>query len=70
MFEDYDYRDTGPTENDALLFAVPLEEEQGNDSEDLAARCGFGCTTGVDSVMHHDGMLAIGLAMQEEFNEY
>jgi hypothetical protein len=51
---------------DALDYADPFEDEQCFDSDELAARCGFGCTTGVDSVMNHEGMLAIGLAMQEE----
>ena len=53
---------------DALDYADPLEEGEYLESDELAARCGFGCTTGVDSVMTHEGMLAIGLAMQEEYD--
>lgn len=52
---------------DALDYADPLDEEPSLESEEIAARCGFGCTTGVDSAMNHDGMLAIGLALQEEW---
>lgn len=55
--------------NDALDYADPLDEELGLDSDNLALRCGFGCTTGVDSAMNHEGMLAIGLALQEEYND-
>lgn len=54
---------------DALDYADSLDDEPGLESDNLALRCGFGCTTGVDSAMNHEGMLAIGLAMQEEFNE-
>lgn len=54
---------------DALDYADPLEDDVVYESDELAARCGFGCTTGVDSVMNHQGMLAIGLAMQEEFDD-
>lgn len=51
---------------DALYYADPLPEEPCPESESIMARLGFGPTTGVDSAMNHEGMLAIGLAMQEE----
>lgn len=63
----FDPRDHGPDESDALAHADSLDEGEYLESEDLMLRCGFGCTTGVDSAMNHEGMLAIGLAMQEEF---
>lgn len=55
---------------DALDYADSLDDEHGSDSDNLALRCGFGCTTGVDSAMNHEGMLAIGLALQEEYDDY
>lgn len=54
---------------DALDYADPLDEGEYLESDELAARCGFGCTTGVDSAINHEGMLAIGLALQEEWHE-
>jgi len=53
---------------DALDYADPLDDEPCSESDNLMSKCGFGCTTGVDTVMNHEGMLAIGLAMQEEYD--
>lgn len=52
---------------DALDYADPIEDGEFLESDEIMLRCGFGCTTGVDSAMNHEGMLAVGLAMQEEF---
>jgi hypothetical protein len=52
------------SEDDALAYADSIHE----DVPDLIAGLGFGPATGVDVAMQHDGMLAVGLAMQEEFD--
>lgn len=53
--------DDVPSPEDALAHAdsICLDEP------DLIAMMGFGPATGVDVAMQHEGMLALGLQMQE-----
>lgn len=53
---------------DALDYAVPFDDEAPT-SEDILLGLGFGPTTGVDAAMGNPGMLAYGLALQEEFED-
>lgn len=56
------------TEGDALLFAVALPED--DERPDILSQLGFGPATGVDVALNHEGMLAHGLQLQEEYDEY
>lgn len=54
---------------DALDHSVSIHDlEQG--SPDILASLGFGPATGCDVAMNHTGMLAAGLQMELEFNNY
>lgn len=57
--------DDVPSPEDALAHAdsICLDEP------DLIAMMGFGPATGVDVAMQHEGMLALGLHMQEEYQD-
>lgn len=53
---------------DALLLADPLPDD--NERPDILSQLGFGPATGVDVAMTNPGMLAQGLQMQEEYDDY
>ncbi|WYW03207.1 hypothetical protein Luutsna6_00008 [Pseudomonas phage vB_PpuP-Luutsna-6] len=62
------YHDDIPHPDDAMAYAVPFDEAPSDDAESILAAIGFGPTTGIDTACNHDGMLAVGLAMQAEFD--
>lgn len=49
---------------DALRYADPLPEEG---SDDVLAHLGFNAGTGTDVALRHEGMLAYGLQLQEDY---
>lgn len=65
----YDYHENIP-ESDALAHAVLFSELEHDDlgSDDILSGLGFNASTGVDSAINNPGMLAVGLAMQEEWD--
>lgn len=53
---------------DALDYADPLDDPELN-HRDIEDSLGFNCTTGCDAAMRNAGMLAVGLQLQEEYND-
>lgn len=53
---------------DALAHADPLLPD--DERPDILSQLGFGPATGVDVALNHEGMLAHGLQLQEEYDEY
>lgn len=51
---------------DALYDAVSLDTEQ---EPDVLASMGFGPDTGTDVALRHEGMIAYGLQLQEEYDQ-
>lgn len=61
----YDFLDDGAVHShDAMAYADPLPDE---DEPDVEAMLGFNCTTGTDVALRHEGMLALGLQLQEDY---
>lgn len=54
--------------HDALDYAVQLDDVDEPDHHDIEASLGFNCTTGLDAVFRNEGMLAVGLQLQEEYD--
>lgn len=55
---------------DALDHAIAWDDAfpQEQTSEDVLLGLGFNCTTSTDAALTHPGMLNVGLAMQQEFD--